>query len=129
MRCSQAVPKPIAIVGLEFSLMDAIQLLFSDHSDRKLKSEETLFVCPLISRGNNTSHVPSVNHPYFNQYLLHKLKEKLIKAITLLAKEIHAFCRGRSREVTFGVSVYTSCYCFQQHTSQSHAIQMLPVGK
>lgn len=69
------LPKPIAMVGLEFSLMDVIQLLFSDHSDKKkLKSEETLFVCSLISRGNSVLHVPSVNHPYFNQYLLHQPK-------------------------------------------------------
>lgn len=67
--------------------MDAIQLPFSDHSDRKLKSEETLFVCPLISRGNSVLHVPSVNHPYFNHYFLHKLKEKLIEAVTRLAKK------------------------------------------
>lgn len=32
-------------------------------------------------------HVPSVNHPCFNQYLLHKLKEKLIEAVTLVTKK------------------------------------------
>lgn len=35
--------------------------------------------------------VPSVDHPYFNQDLLHKLKEKLIEAVSLLAKRI-SFC-------------------------------------
>lgn len=73
--------------------MDAIQLPFSDHSDRKLKSEKTLFVRPLISRGNSVLHVPSVNHPYFNQYLLHNLKEKLIEAVTFLAKRNFLFAK------------------------------------
>lgn len=96
--------------------MDAIQLPFSDHSDRKLKSEETLFVCPLISRGNSVLHVPSVNQPYFNQYLLYKLKEKLIEAVTLLAKKENIFAQtsreklcfrtGIGRAVTFGVSTH-----------------------
>lgn len=81
------------MAGLEFSLMDVIQLLFSDHSDSKLKSEETLFVSSLISMENSVLHVPSVNHPYFtfNQFLLHKLKEKLIETVTLLAKRFFFF--------------------------------------
>lgn len=91
--CTQ-LPKPIAVIGLEFSLMDVIPLLFSDHSDRKLKSEETLFVCPLISRGNSTPHVPSVIHPYFNQCLLHKLKEKLIEGVILLAERNFLFAKS-----------------------------------
>lgn len=93
------LPKPTAAVGLEFSLMDAIQSLFSDVSDRKLMSEETLFVCPLISKGNSMLRVPSVNHPYFNQDLLHKLKEKLIKGVTLLAKRKCSFEKPQEKNI------------------------------
>lgn len=93
------LPKPAAAFGLEFSLMDGIQLLFSDVSDRKLMSEETLFVCPLISRGNSMLHVPSVNQPYFNQDLLHKLKEKLIEGVTLLAKRKFSFEKPQEKDI------------------------------
>lgn len=93
------LPKPAAAFGLEFSLMDGIQLLFSDVSDRKLMSEETLFVCPLISGGNSMPRVPSVNQPYFNQDLLHKLKEKLIEGVTLLAKRKFSFEKPQEKNI------------------------------
>jgi hypothetical protein len=98
-------PKPTTVIGLEFSLMDAIQSLFSDCSDRKLMSEETLFVCPLISRGNSMIRVPSVNHPYFNQDLLHKLKEKLIEGVILLAKRIFFTCKASGEKYDFYIGI------------------------
>ena len=106
--------------------MDAIQLLFSDHSDRKLKSEETLFVCPLISRGNSVLHVPSVNHPYFNQYLLQNLKEKLIETVTLLAERNALICKNLRRKistiigraVTFGVGTRCIIVLTALHTQK-----------
>lgn len=52
-----------------------------------------LFACPLISRGNSVLHIPSVNHFNFNfnQYLLHKLKEKLIEASCYIAGKENLF--------------------------------------
>lgn len=77
-------------------------------------------------------HVPSVNHPYFNQYLLHNLKEKLIEAVTFLAKRNFFLQKSQEknkhkhRQSSYLWHRYTLYYCFNSIThSKNDTIQIL----